>query len=93
MEFMKHLLLGLCLLAGLNVVAQDETIKKLKSDAEKNIKKDPADTIPKIWKVGGAAGLTLAQGSLSNWAAGGDEFSLSLNALLSFYGFYKKRQT
>jgi hypothetical protein len=87
---MKHLLLWLCLLSGLSVVAQDETIKKLKSDAGASIKKDPADTIPKIWKTGGTLGLTLSQGSLSNWAAGGDEFSLSLNALASYFAFYKK---
>src|SRR5690348_14369688 len=87
---MKHLLLSLCLLGALNVLAQDETIKKLKSDAEASIKKDPNDTIPKTWKTGGAIGLTLSQGSLSNWAAGGDQFSLSLNALVSYFAFYKK---
>ena len=31
-----------------------------------------------------------SQGSLSNWAAGGDNFSLSVNSLLSLYAFYKK---
>ena len=87
---MKHLLLCVFLLGSLNALAQDETIKKLKSDAAATIKKDPNDTIPKIWKTGGAFGLTLSQGSLSNWAAGGDEFSLSLNALVSYFAFYKK---
>jgi hypothetical protein len=29
---------------------------------------------------------------LSNWAAGGDEFSLSVNSLLSLYAFYKKEK-
>lgn len=87
---MKHLLLLLCLFATLNLIAQDETMKKLKSDAEANIKKDPADTTQKTWKTGGALGLNLSQGSLSNWAAGGDEFSLSLNAIISSFAFYKK---
>lgn len=87
---MKHLLLCLCLLATLNVIAQDETIKKLQSDAGATIKKDPADTTVKTWKKGGTFGLNLAQGSLSNWAAGGDEFSLSINALISTFAFYKK---
>lgn len=87
---MKNLLLSLLLLAALPVAAQDETIKKLQSDAGAAIKKDATDTVPKIWRTGGALGLTLAQGSLSNWAAGGDEFSLSLNALINYFAFYKK---
>lgn len=87
---MKHLLPCLLLLAFLNLSAQDETIKKLQSDAAATIKKDATDTVPKIWRTGGALGLTLAQGSLSNWAAGGDEFSLSLNALVNYFAFYKK---
>src|SRR5215213_2314387 len=87
---MRYFLLFTCIFIGLNAVAQDETIKKLKSDAETGIKKDAGDTAQKTWKTGGALGLNLAQGSLSNWAAGGDEFSLSLNALVSSFAFYKK---
>jgi hypothetical protein len=78
--------LALCLLSA----AQDESVKKLKSDSEKNIKKDPNDTTTRTWKKGGLYSLTIAQGSLSNWAAGGDNFSLSINSLLSMYAFYKK---
>jgi len=87
---MKRYLLFFFLLLTARAFSQDETIKKLQSEAAKDIKKDPADTIPKIWRTGGTVGLTVAQGSLSNWAAGGDEFSLSLNFLSSFYAFYKK---
>lgn len=82
----------LCLLlTATTLYAQDETVRKLKADAAKNIKKekDPADTIPQPWKRGGVYNLTLAQGSLSNWAAGGDDFSLSLNSLLSLFAFYQ----
>lgn len=87
---MKHLLLCLLTLVGLKVSAQDDTIKKLKADAETGIKKDPNDTIPRIWRTGGTLGLNLSQGSLNNWAAGGDDFSLSINALINYYAFYKK---
>ena len=84
----------LWLLAGLFLClychAQDETIKKLQADSEKNIKKDPKDTIPKIWKLGGIVSLNLSQTSLSNWAAGGDDFSISINSLVSLFAFYKK---
>ncbi len=34
--------------------------------------------------------MNISQGSLSNWAAGGDEFSLSLNNLVSLFAFYKE---
>jgi hypothetical protein len=86
---MKKILLPVLLLSTLLIQAQDETVKKLKEDADKNIKKD-ADTAQSYWKKGGLFSLNISQGSLSNWAAGGDNFSLSLNSLLSLYGFYKK---
>lgn len=70
--------------------AQDATINNLKKDAEKTINKPSNDTIPKAWKTGGTFSLNLNQGSLSNWAAGGDKFSFSLNAYTNLYAFYKK---
>ncbi len=70
--------------------SQDGAVKDLKKDAEKSIKKDASDTIPKIWKTGGLFNLNVNQGSLSNWSAGGDKFSFSLNSYLNLYGFYKK---
>jgi len=72
------------------VNAQDKTVKELKESSEQQIKKDANDTIPKIWKTGGLINLNVSQGSLSNWAAGGDEFSLSLNSIVNLYAFYKK---
>ena len=72
------------------IMAQDETVKKIKEESTREIKKDEKDTIPKTWRKGGILNINLAQGSLSNWAAGGDEFSFSLNTLLSVYAFYKK---
>src|SRR5204863_1568094 len=71
-------------------VAQDETVKRLRSEAERKISKDPNDTIPATWRCGGIYSLNLSQGSLSNWAAGGEDFSLALSSVLSLYAFYKK---
>ena len=34
--------------------------------------------------------INLAQGSLRNWAAGGDNFSLTITSVLNLYAFYKK---
>lgn len=68
--------------------SQDETVKGLKDESAKTIKKEGADTI--TWRRGGIYSLNLAQGSLSNWAAGGDDFSLSLTSYLNLFSFYKK---
>ena len=89
---MKKLILLASILASLLVKAQDQTVSQLKNESDKTIKKDPKDTINQVWKKGGIFSLNLSQGSLSNWAAGGDEFSLSLNAILSAYAFYKKNK-
>src|SRR5687767_1279946 len=73
--------------------AQDKTVNELKSETSREVKKDPADTIPSAWKKGGIFNVNLSQGSLSNWAAGGDEFSLSVNNLVSLFAFYKKNRS
>ena len=41
------------------------------------------------WKIGGVTALNLAQTSLTNWAAGGEN-SLALNGLFSAFANYKK---
>jgi len=83
------LLVGFILLS-LKGIAQDGAIKKLQSESSRTIKKDPADTIPQVWKKGGIYTINLSQGSLSNWAAGGDNFSISVNSYLGLHAFYKK---
>jgi hypothetical protein len=70
-------------------IAQDKTVKGLKSDSERSIAKDASDTTQRTWKKGGSVGLNISQGSLSNWAAGGDDFSLAVNTVLNLYAFYK----
>ena len=88
---MKKLMLPLMLaFAGFSTMAQDGAVKDLKKESEKTIKKAANDTIPKKWKTGGLFNLNINQGSLSNWSAGGDKFSFSLNAYLNLYAFYKK---
>lgn len=87
---MKKILLLAITLYAMHSFAQDETVKKLRADTDRKITKDPNDTVPKAWRTGGLYSLNLAQGSLSNWAAGGEDFSLALNSLVSLYGFYKK---
>ncbi|MEO6488459.1 MAG: DUF3078 domain-containing protein [Ferruginibacter sp.] len=88
---MKKLTLSLIVMLGMLIVnAQDGNVKELKKESERVIKKDPADTVVRTWKTGGVFTLNLNQGSLTNWAAGGDEFSFSLNSYVNLYAFYKK---
>ncbi len=87
---MKRLLLASFVLTCLHVSAQDETVKDLRDASGRIIKKDPNDTLPYTWRKGGMYGINISQGSLSNWAAGGDEFSLSVNSVLNLFAFYKK---
>lgn len=90
MKRMKRLMFAVLALYCYSANAQDATVQSLKTDASKTITKDPNDTIPKTWKTGGLFSLNLAQGSLSNWAAGGDKFSFSANTFINGYAYYKK---
>ncbi|WP_207512197.1 DUF3078 domain-containing protein [Longitalea luteola] len=71
-------------------VAQDKTVQELRKESVKSIAKDDKDTTANTWKTGGMFNGTVGQTSLSNWAAGGDQFSFNANGLLSLYAFYKK---
>ncbi len=71
--------------------AQDAVVKKLRLEAERAVKTDVVnDTTRKSWKKGGLYGINISQSTLNNWAAGGDNFSLSVNSALSLFAFYKK---
>ncbi len=69
--------------------AQDQTMQDLKAISSKEIKKQKIDS-GKAWKTGGIFNLNFGQGSQSNWAAGGDDFSLSIASYFGYYAFYKK---
>lgn len=89
---MNKLLLISTLCISLSAASQDNTVKQLQKAASRDIKKDPNDTIPRTWKTGGLYNINLSQGSLSNWAAGGDNFSLSVNSVLSLFAYYQKEK-
>jgi hypothetical protein len=65
-------------------------MKTSREEASGRIKKDGVDTIPAVWKKGGLFNLNINQGTLTNWAAGGDKFSFSVASNLNAYAFYKK---
>ncbi len=61
------------------------------TDAEANLRKETTDTTIG-WKKGGVIGLKLAQTSLTNWAAGGQN-SVAVNGLFSVFANYKNKNT
>ena len=87
---MKNTLLTLLLVASTVAQAQDPTVQGLKKESSREVRRDAADTASGLWRKGGLFSVNVSQGSLSNWAAGGDESSLSQNTLLSLYANYKK---
>jgi hypothetical protein len=92
---MKNFTFTLILLTILNIFflhAQDKTARELKNEADRSIAKDATDTLPRMWKTGGLYNLTFNQAALSNWAAGGDNSSISLSTLLSVFAFYQNNK-
>ncbi len=71
--------------------AQDIPIKPIIRETAKTIKKE-ADTAKWNIKRGGLVNFTLSQGSLSNWAAGGDNFSLAISSYFNYFYFYQKQR-
>ena len=72
------------------VSAQDDIpVKVVPTEIFKSVKKDPNDTLRWQWKRGGIMNLNLAESSLSNWAAGGDHFSMAITSYLNYFLFNK----
>lgn len=73
------------------VRAQDDIpVRTLPSEIFRDVKKDAKDTIQWSWKRGGLFNLNLSQGSLSNWAAGGDNFSMALTTYVNYFILYQR---
>lgn len=86
----NFVLLAVLTVGSISFSNAQNRIQGLKDESNRTITKDPNDTIPQTWKTGGLYNLNFNQAALSNWAAGGDKSSLSLNTLLSLYAFYKE---
>lgn len=83
---MGFTLLTLCALHG---YGQDQTITDMKAQSQ-DLKKLPKLDSGKVWTTGGVFTMNVGQGSQSNWAAGGDDFSFSLNSYFGLWARYKK---
>ena len=69
--------------------AQELPVKVLVKEAERVVNKI-ADTTDWTYRSGGLVNVNLTQGSLSNWASGGDKFSLAINTYFNHYWYYRK---
>jgi hypothetical protein len=65
--------------------AQDETIKSLQSAGTKNVKSLDSNG----WRRSGTLIFNLNQGTLSNWAAGGEESVFGVNGIFNYHIGYK----
>ncbi len=88
----RPVLFFISLFSSATVLSQDAIVKKLQLESLRPVKKDIPDTGSKKWRTGGAFNLSIGQGSQSNWAAGGDDFSFTVNTLFRLFGFYKKQK-
>ncbi len=82
----KILSATLFVLAAFYVTAQDATVKGLQSSASKEVKSAEKDG----WKRSGTLIVNLNQGSLSNWAGGGEKNTLGINAIFNYGINYRK---
>jgi hypothetical protein len=79
-------ILVILFLKGLSELASGQV-----TEGEKNLRSLPADTT-QGWKKGGIIAVNLAQTSLTNWAAGGQN-SVASNGIFSVFANYKRYKT
>jgi Protein of unknown function (DUF3078) len=82
----RILILGAVMATAVNVLAQDATVKDLQGAAGKEVKSAEKDG----WKKGGIFLLNINQGSLSNWAGGGEQNTLGINGIFNYGINYRK---
>jgi Protein of unknown function (DUF3078) len=85
---MKKLILAVSLtaLAFVNTNAQDASIKDMQAAASKEVKSAEKDG----WLKGGTLIFNVNQGSLTNWAGGGEQNTLGINAIFNYNVNYRK---
>ncbi|MHB1921187.1 MAG: DUF3078 domain-containing protein [Chitinophagaceae bacterium] len=66
-----------------------DSLKGLSTIVLSEIKPTAGDSV-RSWKTGGLFNLNISQGSQSNWAAGGDNFSFAAHSLLNAFAHYSR---
>lgn len=86
----KSILTTICFLLCFGMLyAQSDWMKTSREEASGKIRKDAVDTTKLPWKKGAIFNLNINQGTLNNWAAGGDKFSFSVASTLSAFAYYR----
>src|SRR6476646_3083674 len=89
---MKKIVSFFLLIASLPVFAQDIPVRRVPAEVFRTVKKDANDTTQWSWKRRGMMNLNLNQGSQSNWAAGGDNFTLAISSYVNYQILYKEKR-
>lgn len=85
----KWLVLVLCSFLVNFTFSQEVAVAKLRNETSRSIKKE-VDTSIWNWKRGGLYNFNLSQSSLSNWAAGGDNFNMAFTSYFNYFAYYQK---
>ena len=90
MNFRYFILIFVALFFCKISVAQLGTISVLKKELDKHLLNKYTDSSLNNWDQGVLYNLSVAQASLANWSAGGDDFSMSLSSIFNAHANYKK---
>lgn len=77
---------------SISVWGQNNELRTLPSEIFKVVRKNSKDTVNWTWKFGGTSNANLGQTSLKNWAAGGENFSISASVYQNLYLYFKKNK-
>lgn len=88
----RGILQFVALLFFFSVKAQDASIRKLQSESLRTFAKSESDS-QKHWQTGGIYNISIGQGSQTNWAAGGDDFSFTVSTALNLHASYRNKKT
>ncbi len=80
-------------LLHLSSFSQDASIRKLQAESLRTFTTAKADSTNKKWATGAIYNISIGQGSLSNWAAGGDDFTFSVATALNIFACYEREKT
>jgi len=84
-------LTSLLLLLSSAAAAQDATVKQLRDEANKEVKKE--GELQEGWNTKGLLNINMSQGSASNWAAGADKFTFATNLFLNYQALFKTQRS
>lgn len=89
----RYLYLGVLIPAAFafSTATAQNSVKDMQSSSTQTFSGKP-DSLKQGWTVGGLLGLNFGQASSSNWAAGAQDFTMSLNTTDALWAFYKKRR-